>query len=865
MDFFTEDQRLNELESRSGSGNLAIAQRVELAWALRQRDGQRARQLADELSAEVAVASLESARLDLVLAEVAALAAEFDSAAHHLAEARRVYEQLGDATGLGDAYLLATLLHTLQGDVAASFSSVNLAAKAYRLAEDPIRLALAVAWTAYISVHAAPEQANQRLGEAREVNPENGVAATLIIDLTEAQLLFVAGRELQAANLLMALIETAERHGMAYFRLRISISLAAASANVEDYDGASAWGEQALAFARRSGWPLAIGDALALLGGIAREFGDAERALSLLEEATRWLAVAPQFRGNAVAQGYLANAELACGHIERAERSAAKAIALGEAVSAWSAVFDGQIAQARVLAKQGRHPEARAMAKAALDTASQRNLNAWIPEAWRAIADVSGDPQASLDALQHALDAARATHDYRAELGLLSAMSQAAEKAGDLPRALSLARAVGQVTVASEQQRQKNRIAALEMHYRTELQQQAAAHQQQLVEMEALRAKELQTSMQVLENLGRIGREITASLDLGSVLHTLVAHLGKLTPANYVGLLVLDESGEMLIRRAVEEGRPLPERRVAVSDPNSNAARCARERREIVITSTPGKTSASHIPGTREMRTAWFGPMVVNNELVGVLSIQSTQENAYGAREQLIFRTLTAYVAVAVVNARSYTRLREQHARLQDVEAEMRKLATTDALTGIPNRRHFLAALTAEVQRSRRNGRPLAVVMADIDHFKRINDRHGHPAGDMVLVQIARVLDLNRRGSDIVGRLGGEEFALLLPETDTHQAAEVADRMRQRIEQETMVWEEKPLKVTMSFGCAELPSELSDGSLSEAASIEAVLQAADEALYEAKRAGRNLVAMLDHGRCSLFTQAPRSGDTVTAP
>jgi diguanylate cyclase (GGDEF)-like protein len=250
------------------------------------------------------------------------------------------------------------------------------------------------------------------------------------------------------------------------------------------------------------------------------------------------------------------------------------------------------------------------------------------------------------------------------------------------------------------------------------------------------------------------------------------------------------------------------------------------------------------------MGVAWFGPLLVSDELVGVLTIQSSQKGAYGEREQLILRTLSAYVAVAVANARAYTRLGEQHARLMLVEAEMRRLATTDALTNIPNRRHFLIALGNESRRVQRTGRPISVVMGDIDHFKAINDTFGHAAGDHVLARVARILENNKRGMDTVGRLGGEEFALLLPETDIQQAAEVADRLRSLIAADKVVWEGRPIPVTMSFGCAMLDADTeAEGATGE---TEAVLQFADRALYYAKDAGRNQTALLRDGVCGLI-------------
>src|SRR5439155_7811036 len=118
------------------------------------------------------------------------------------------------------------------------------------------------------------------------------------------------------------------------------------------------------------------------------------------------------------------------------------------------------------------------------------------------------------------------------------------------------------------------------------------------------------------------------------------------------------------------------------------------------------------------------------------------------------------------------------HRRTLALTAALQRRATTDALTGLANRRHLTAAIDTEVRRARRTGRALSLAILDIDHFKRINDTHGHPGGDAVLREIAAVLRETTRAGDILGRIGGEEFAVLMPETDTGQAERACERLR---------------------------------------------------------------------------------------
>lgn len=161
--------------------------------------------------------------------------------------------------------------------------------------------------------------------------------------------------------------------------------------------------------------------------------------------------------------------------------------------------------------------------------------------------------------------------------------------------------------------------------------------------------------------------------------------------------------------------------------------------------------------------------------------------------------------------------------------------ANTDPLTGLSNRRSFIRRLDREVERAKRFDRPLTVAMLDLDHFKSINDTYGHDVGDTVLVSVANLLVADFRTIDLVGRLGGEEFALILPETDQEGAFMACERMRKRIEAQVFLGGEGTFHVTPSVGLASLSAHNSEGC--------EILKRADEILYEAKNSGRNRVCM----------------------
>lgn len=203
--------------------------------------------------------------------------------------------------------------------------------------------------------------------------------------------------------------------------------------------------------------------------------------------------------------------------------------------------------------------------------------------------------------------------------------------------------------------------------------------------------------------------------------------------------------------------------------------------------------------------------------------------------EATMFWTLSTYflslipiVVLIVLADRALSSWRQR-------EAGIHAISRTDALTGIHNRRSILELLDKEIARTRRHGPPLAVVILDLDHFKSVNDTRGHPTGDRVLQHTAAVLQRTVRQCDAIGRYGGEEFLLLLPDTSLEGAQVLAERCRERLAAEIIADDQgQPFSISGSFGlaCNEHCYELAAGVL---------IKAADDALYRAKHGGRNRV------------------------
>jgi diguanylate cyclase (GGDEF)-like protein len=192
-----------------------------------------------------------------------------------------------------------------------------------------------------------------------------------------------------------------------------------------------------------------------------------------------------------------------------------------------------------------------------------------------------------------------------------------------------------------------------------------------------------------------------------------------------------------------------------------------------------------------------------------------------------------AGAALALLMIVAWAGIRASQARMDTLglEEQLRLAATTDELTGLLNRRAFMASLDVEIARSARSGAPLSLALIDLDHFKSVNDRFGHGGGDEILRRFADIARETMRSPDLIGRLGGEEFAVLMPDTDHAQAGIAGERLRDAMARRRLILSSGALcPVTISVGVANRhPGEARDR----------LIIRADEALYEAKHGGRN--------------------------
>jgi len=324
------------------------------------------------------------------------------------------------------------------------------------------------------------------------------------------------------------------------------------------------------------------------------------------------------------------------------------------------------------------------------------------------------------------------------------------------------------------------------------------------------------------EMLRKAGAAVAATLHSEEAINRILEQLSVVIPYDSASVQLLRKNElEIVGGRGWENPEEILGLRFPVPADNPNTV--------VIQTGKPyilGDAVKSHSSfkdgGPHNHICSWLGvPLIVRGKIIGLLTIDSRQLNYFTSNHVKTVTTFADQVASALENARLFE--------------EVQNLALTDALTGLYNRRGLFEIGHIEFTRTRRLERPFSLIMIDIDHFKLINDQFGHPVGDQVLQFMASELLSAVRGSDIVGRYGGEEFALFLSDSDGKAACELAERLRVTIEETPFYVEENEIRITISLGVAEYNENNPN--------LETLVARADQALYVAKHKGRNRVAL----------------------
>lgn len=341
-------------------------------------------------------------------------------------------------------------------------------------------------------------------------------------------------------------------------------------------------------------------------------------------------------------------------------------------------------------------------------------------------------------------------------------------------------------------------------------------------ELEILRLREQLSERSWLTGAVRKFNDNLKKVDLDDFWLSLTQISAEMLQAERASLLVSNPDSDGLLTKA---SIGISASVAATEEVGQRIARKTFENGEPLLVGHIDRIRLKPAPGERKYKTNSFlsYPLALGGRKLAVMNFTDKADGRMFEESDLeLLHSIAPQMALAI-----------DRAMLKDKAGEYEQLSVTDALTGLLNRRYLEERLTEEIKRSNRHGYPMSFMMIDVDEFKSYNDSYGHPEGDKVLKMVGHALRETLRGADVAARYGGEEFSILLPQTTSEEAFTIAERIRVRIEETDF----RNRKVTVSMGIASCSLELN--------SADDLIAAADKALYEAKRRGRNNVKLYE--------------------
>lgn len=312
---------------------------------------------------------------------------------------------------------------------------------------------------------------------------------------------------------------------------------------------------------------------------------------------------------------------------------------------------------------------------------------------------------------------------------------------------------------------------------------------------------------------------LNSSLKLDDVLDHILDHIGAIVEYDALTVFLFEDQHIRSVRYRTAHEQALDPHatlRITLADvPMMQALRDSRQ--PHILADTQIDPRWKHIVGMERVRSLLSAPFDIRGHVAGAITLASTTPNFFTPNHAERLMAFASQAAVAIDNAQLYEQA--QH------------LSVTDPLTELQNRRAFFESARLEFERHRRYGGALAIILADIDHFKRLNDTYGHAAGDRALHEVAQRIKQTIRTVDSAARYGGEEFVILMPATSAHAALDVAERLRLIIAETPITSTDQTFTLTISLGIAEADPTCRD--------LDDLLKRADQAMYAAKEAGRN--------------------------
>lgn len=327
----------------------------------------------------------------------------------------------------------------------------------------------------------------------------------------------------------------------------------------------------------------------------------------------------------------------------------------------------------------------------------------------------------------------------------------------------------------------------------------------------------------LIQRITPLAREINC-LDIDCIGKVCVKKVAPLVGMQLASVYLLDDDGHMLHLLCHNHTYPV-NRLVSLNQVPPSPMILAVKTKELVVISDIDqhrqpviRRSQRRFAGKYQTSNCIIVPLICQDRVVGVLNLADHPTGAFEANMLAIIELLGQLVGASLGNIRLFERTQRQ--------------ATTDGLTGMANHKTFYESLEKELWRVRRFGGPISLVMVDVDNLKKINDTHGHRAGDKVIAEVARRILHCIRQIDTAARYGGDEFAVILPNTRLQDAVKAAERIVSRVADSPVIWDSEPIHLSVSIGAGEYGMD---------ATPEEIMRCSDKALYEAKEAGKNRV------------------------
>jgi signal transduction histidine kinase/tetratricopeptide (TPR) repeat protein len=696
MEMFALDDEVARLEAMltATHGAAQLPALVALAWQLRQRDTLRAVALAQAAQALLAAAPPAdaaamqeqqriTARLQLVHGEAKWLFAKLDAAQTLGDMALDAFILLKDDIGCADAHwlLAAVAIDTGNHKCRDTHLEQVAAAAAAQRGGDRLRKNMAEASQARWAVLSNPSAAQAKWGKrfqvpsptmhpslAAWVNDFLGLAAHLSSDFAKAITRCIAARDAALAS------------GQLRAAIIACTNIGEHFSHLNDHQSELDWMQRGLDLARPTGWPRNVGSCLMHTAETMRRLHRLDAAQELLRESLVTLAPLANARSYALSLQYLGDLSLDRGDYAAALDAFRRLEERANALNQFDFQIHSQRGQAHAMSHLGQPQAALVAANRGLVLAQQQHdthrqvLILKVIAAIHAQHNLPAPPEMSapspaLHYLYQAVELAATIEAFTVGGDLFDTIAHEQAKVGAFDLAYQTALRANIAREKTHNREATNRAVAMQINYQTERTRTESEHHRKLAVSEAKRAKVSQQTSATLARLSAIGQEITAHLDTSAVCYALDRHVHGLLKVSSFAIYLLDPDG-LALRRSFchENGLSLPEKRIDLADPHANSARCARERRELTIKYPPEESGPTLVPGTLQTTSALFAPLSIGEQLLGVISVQTLQQEAYGEREWLIFRSLCAYGAIALDNAAAYRQLQEAQTQLVSQE-----------------------------------------------------------------------------------------------------------------------------------------------------------------------------------------------------